>query len=159
MAKRKRNGDVPPPVEVDLKWVADDDGTVLRWAEITDYDACNDAPHEPRIYIIRLDDNAAPRGKRLHNMANWGAWRKAIRSLPFHEAAEFSVYGEEGADTGEGVTETDILVACAIAARDTLAEALKAAGGTLGERARGHITNVIDAADALTGKKGVPHEG
>lgn len=91
MAKRNRNNGVPPPVTVDIKWVKDDDGKFLCWADITDYDACENAPHEPRNYLIRLGDQR--RGKRLHAMANWSGWRKAIRELPRGKLVEWS-YGD-----------------------------------------------------------------
>lgn len=95
MAKRKRNNGVPPPVTVELMWVKDDDGTILRWADITDYDACAKAPHEPRTYILRLSDNTVPRGKRLHNMANWAGWRKAVREIPVNEIREWTACSAE----------------------------------------------------------------
>lgn len=91
MAKRKRNNGGPPPVTLELKWVKDDDGTILRWADITDYDACAKPPHEPRTHILRLSGEGMPRGKRLHHMANWPHWREVVRSIPVGEMREWTV--------------------------------------------------------------------
>ena len=86
-AKRKRANGVPDPIEIEFHWVKDNDGQILRWVEITDYDACGKAPHEPKTYVTRLS-NGRPFGHRLHNMSPWEYWRKAIRELPFNVPCE-----------------------------------------------------------------------
>lgn len=139
MAKRKRSRrEAFAPVTVELVWVADDDGTILRWADITNYDACSEPPHDPRNHILRLEDNAWPRGKRLHNMANWAWWREIIRGLPVGEIVELDF-------SGNADEEAKVAGGCEVAQADV--DAFAATVRRLAERG---IITLPKAANATT---------
>jgi hypothetical protein len=77
--------------QLELHWIRDADGTVLRYAEITDWNACEATPdHTPRTWILRLSDGK-PVGRMAPQGCDWPDFRRALRAIQPHEVFELIV--------------------------------------------------------------------
>lgn len=81
-----RYTDCPELAQLELHWIRDDDGTVLRYAEITD----STPDHTPRTWILRLSDGK-PVGTMAPRGCDWPDFRRALRAIQPHEVFELIV--------------------------------------------------------------------
>lgn len=130
------------------------DGKPLVYATVEDYYACETPPHDNKVHVMRMD-TAQPLGTHEPRTADNAYWIDMIAGLECGHFFRIDPIGQ--AADGDVVTEADILIACAVAARDALDTVRQLTGGAWGECERQHVTNIIDAVDALTGKAGADH--